>query len=122
MSLICRAPAGAPLAACWAAHRSQATRPAAGGEPTDRTPNGVAMRHNGRPRLLASTLAPTRIDPETRTIVCPRCQTWRGLTRSIIRVHSRPTDDDRVQGDRCSGSGQRITMDLTVDEWRRRLV
>lgn len=80
------------------------------------------MRHNGRPRLLASTLALTRIDPETRTVVCPRCETWRGLTRSIIRVHSEPTASDKVQGSRCPGSGQRITMDVTVEEWRRRLV
>ncbi|MGW2543987.1 hypothetical protein ACWC5I_24695 [Kitasatospora sp. NPDC001574] len=87
------------------------------------------MRHNGRPPLKASTIRPAHITlqpGEPVTVVCTDCGTWRKLTRSMIPAH-RSTDLGRdligadgrqVQRDaRCPGSGQRITMDLTVARW-----
>lgn len=77
------------------------------------------MRHNGRPRMHASTMRPNRLNlrpGEPRTVVCPDCDRWHGLRRGILSPH---WDD---WGALCPGSGQRICIDLDWDEWARRLL
>ncbi|MFC8454752.1 hypothetical protein [Kitasatospora sp. NPDC057223] len=83
--------------------------------------------------MKASTICPAHITlqpGEPVTVVCTDCGTWRKLTRSMIPAH-RSTDLGRdligadgrqVRRDaRCPGSGQRITMDLTVARWVTRI-
>lgn len=62
------------------------------------------MRHNGRPPLVASQQNRDRICIPY-AIVCPRCNTWRGIERHMIKTHH-----DGDAGIRCPGSGQRITF------------
>ena len=76
-------------------------------------------RHNGRPPLAASELAPSLImlTPGTRAVVaCPDCGTWRVPRRGMLPAH-RAADGIT----RCPGSGQRVRIDLTAAEWRARL-
>jgi hypothetical protein len=75
--------------------------------------------HNGRPALLASTLPPNVLNlrpGERPSMVCPDCQGWRLLYRSMIAAHR--ADDGTT---RCPGSGQRLTRDLTPEAWQARL-
>ncbi|WP_326793982.1 hypothetical protein OHA79_52140 (plasmid) [Streptomyces sp. NBC_00841] len=96
------------------------------------------MRHNGRAPLLASTMRPENLDlrdGEPRMAVCPDCQTWHRLTRSMITPHrssdgviasnDRPRryfGDKPAGGRRCPGSAQRITIDITVEQWGEKLL
>ncbi|MGY4966763.1 hypothetical protein [Streptomyces sp. 900105245] len=93
------------------------------------------MRHNGRAPIKASTMRPEHLsfrDGETPLAVCPDCNTWRRLTRSMIKAHRDGTDtpatdelryfgDKPAGGRRCPGSAQRISVDITVEEWGERL-
>ncbi|MGW1171670.1 hypothetical protein [Streptomyces sp. NPDC002550] len=93
------------------------------------------MRHNGRAPIKASTMRPEHLslrESEPRMAVCPDCQTWRRLTRSMITPHRDgvavpKTDERRYFGDkpaggrRCPGSAQRIDIDMTPEQWRERL-
>ncbi|WSM19098.1 hypothetical protein OHB49_44515 (plasmid) [Streptomyces sp. NBC_01717] len=96
------------------------------------------MRHNGRTPLLASTMRPEHLnlrEGDPRMAVCPDCQTWHRLTRSMITPH-RSSDgviasNDRPRrffgekpagGRRCPGSAQRITIDITVEQWGEKLL
>jgi hypothetical protein len=77
------------------------------------------VRHNGRPPLAASTLAPNlmMLSPASRpTLACPGCGTWRVPRRGMLPAH-RASDEVT----RCPGSGQRVTIDLTPAEWQARL-
>ncbi|WP_030895898.1 hypothetical protein [Streptomyces sp. NRRL F-5053] len=94
------------------------------------------MRHNGRTPIAASAMRPEHLslrEGEPRLAVCPDCHTWHRLTRSMIKPHrdSAPTqkpDERRYFGDkpaggrRCPGSAQRITIDITPEEWSERLL
>lgn len=93
------------------------------------------MRHNGRAPLQASQLRPEHLslrENEPRLAVCPDCDTWHRLKRSMITPHrapdANPKDERRYFGDkpaggrRCPGSAQRITMDITPEEWTERLL
>ncbi|MGW1988051.1 hypothetical protein ACWCPJ_37355 [Streptomyces collinus] len=93
------------------------------------------MRHNGRAPLRASTMRPEHLnlrDNEPRLAVCPDCQTWHRLKRSMILPHRAPdaTPDEtrRYFGDkpaggrRCAGSAQRVIIDITAEEWGQRLL
>ncbi|WP_329182183.1 hypothetical protein OG754_40340 (plasmid) [Streptomyces decoyicus] len=93
------------------------------------------MRHNGRAPLLASTLRPEHLslrDGEPRLAVCPDCETWCRLTRSMITPHRdgvpvpkttrRYVGDKPAGGRRCDGSAQRITIDITPEQWEERLL
>ncbi|MFG3384369.1 hypothetical protein [Streptomyces sp. NPDC047999] len=95
------------------------------------------MRHNRRAPLLASLLPPEHLslrEGEPRTIVCPDCSTWRRLERSMITPHRAPgaaPASDRPRryvgakpsgGPRCPGSAQRVTIDISVEEWGERLL
>lgn len=97
------------------------------------------MRHNGRTPITASSLRPGNLNlrkGET-SVVCPECNTWRRLTRSMIRPHrdgveqpmpeGRRYRDDTTSsqlsnGRRCPGSAQRIAMDITPEQWSEKLL
>lgn len=77
------------------------------------------MRHNDRPPIAASELAPNllMLSPGSRPVLaCPDCGTWRVPQRGMMPAH-RAADDVT----RCPGSGQRIRIDLTPAEWQARL-
>ncbi|MEU6053108.1 hypothetical protein ABZ829_22070 [Streptomyces xanthochromogenes] len=98
------------------------------------------MRHNGRTPIKASTIRPENLnlrDGETRTVVCPECNTWHRLQRGMIMPHRdgvevakdgprRYRDDSNAtkpsNGRRCSGSAQRIDIDITPEQWGERLL
>ena len=77
------------------------------------------MRHNGRPPLAASTLAPNLLMlplGSRPVLACPDCGTWRVPQRGMLPAHRAA---DGVT--RCAGSGQRVVIDVTPAEWRTRL-
>ncbi|MCD9165813.1 hypothetical protein [Streptomyces albireticuli] len=89
------------------------------------------MKHNGRLPLQASTIRPDLInlrDGEKRAIVCPDCRVWRPIQDRMVTAHRavphsgqprhRRSGPDRTP--RCPGSGQRIWIDLTADQWHAR--
>ncbi|MFF5147873.1 hypothetical protein ACFY6U_50595 [Streptomyces sp. NPDC013157] len=96
------------------------------------------MRHNGRTPIKASSLRPENLnlrEGET-SVVCPDCDSWRRLTRSMIHPHrdgveqpkpeGRRYRDDTTSskpsnGRRCPGSAQRIEMDITPEQWSEKL-
>lgn len=99
------------------------------------------MRHNGRTPIKASSLRPEHLnlrEGETRMVVCPDCQTWHRLTRSMIHPHrdgvvppkpegrryrdAPSVKDKSSSGRRCPGSAQRIEIDITPEEWTERLL
>ncbi|MCA1221406.1 hypothetical protein [Streptomyces sp. 8L] len=69
---------------------------------------------------------------EPRLVVCPDCESWCGLERSMIKPHrdgtEAPTRARRYVGDkpsrgrRCPGSAQRIVFDVTSEQWGERLL
>ncbi|WP_238697605.1 hypothetical protein [Streptomyces sp. E2N166] len=72
-------------------------------------------------------------DGEPPLAVCPDCDTWHRLTRSMIKPHRASIDaprtgerryygDKPTGGPRCPGSAQRITIDITVEEWGEKLL
>ena len=99
------------------------------------------MRNNGRPPLAASELPLHHLhlrDNGTHSLTCPDCGQWQDLRKGQV-ADPRPTcgttqgrimDGQPVRlitphrprnGARCPGSGQRIVLDLTVQEWLTRL-
>ncbi|WP_067487393.1 hypothetical protein [Actinomadura hibisca] len=94
------------------------------------------MKDNGRPPIYASDLPITHLDlrpkpepknkaraegPET-LIVCPDCGWWVALKRHMVHPHRdrrRRTRDGRVP--RCSGSGQRVIVNVSYEIWREQL-
>ncbi|MFF3516573.1 hypothetical protein [Streptomyces sp. NPDC002573] len=94
------------------------------------------MRHNGRAPIKASTMRPENLnlrENEPRMAVCPDCQTWRRLTRSMIAPHRDGVDvpksdarryfgDKPAGGRRCPGSAQRIDIDITPEQWSEKLL
>jgi hypothetical protein len=75
----------------------------------------VVRRHNGRPVILASALAPgsVSITAGDRPLVsCPEwgCGRWVYVQRGVLKPHH------RERKARCPGSGQRVTVDLTPVE------
>ncbi|MGW4597007.1 hypothetical protein ACWEOA_17120 [Streptomyces sp. NPDC004457] len=98
------------------------------------------MRHNGRAPIKASSLRPEHLnlrEGEARMIVCPECETWHRLTRSMIHPHRDGVEQPRPEGRRyrdasdktkpsngrrCPGSAQRIIIDITPAEWTEQLL
>lgn len=79
----------------------------------------VGMRHNRRPPLRTSGIAPNRVSlyrGERPQVACPLCGRWRLLERGMLRPHR--ADDGRA---RCPGSGQRIVIDEAPEQWLARL-
>lgn len=76
------------------------------------------MRSNGRPALRASALSVEEIlvHPRERVMVaCRECGAWRTLKRSMVTPHR------EVSGRGwCSGSGQKVLVDLAVGVWQAR--
>jgi hypothetical protein len=76
------------------------------------------VMHNHRPPLRASELPPNWINlrvGEKRSAVCPDCRCWQVMRdRNMITYH-------KAGGKHCLGSGQRITIDLTAEQWQERL-
>ncbi|MFD0055052.1 hypothetical protein ACFVHR_15100 [Streptomyces sp. NPDC127168] len=95
------------------------------------------MLHNGRAPIKASRMRPEHLnlrEGETPLAVCPDCESWHRLTRSMISPHRDSSDKPaktggrRYYGDkperrrRCPGSAQRITIDLTPEQWGQALL
>ncbi|MGG7568957.1 hypothetical protein [Streptomyces sirii] len=93
------------------------------------------MRHNGRAPIKASAMRPEHLslrDGEPRLAVCPKCDTWHRLTRSMITPHrdgvpvqktdTRYFGDKPAGGRRCPGSAQRIIIDITPERWEESLL
>ncbi|MEV7003322.1 hypothetical protein AB0N62_37435 [Streptomyces sp. NPDC093982] len=97
------------------------------------------MRHNGRAPIKASSLRPENLNLREgeKSVVCPDCNAWRRLTRSMIRPHrdgvEQPKPEERryrdaspatrlSNGRRCPGSAQRIEIDLTLEQWSGQLL
>lgn len=90
------------------------------------------MRHNGQPVILASSLPPNLIslrgEGEGRgraRVACPACGRWRSIKRGMVTAHRGPhvpgadawPAELRPRPLRCLGSGQRIRVDLSFEEW-----
>lgn len=74
--------------------------------------------HNGRPALPASSFPASQLNlrpNETRSIVCPECRTWRVLSGGVIRPHRTESGVNR-----CTGSGQRVYLDIPLAELEER--
>jgi hypothetical protein len=99
------------------------------------------MRNNGRPPLAASELIDLVYLREsgTHSVCCPDCGQWQDLRKGQV-ANPRPATTDAARGRimdgqpvrlitphrprngaRCLGSGQRIVLDVTVQEWLTRL-
>lgn len=91
------------------------------------------MRHNGRAPLKASEMPPGQInlrENEPIQVRCPDCKSRCFLERSMIKAHRdgqpvqkgtrRYLGDEPASGRRCHGSGQRIIIDITPEEWAER--
>lgn len=77
------------------------------------------MRHNRRPRIPTTDIAPNRLSlrrGELIQVACPFCDRWRLVERGMLRPHRR---GDGTQ--RCPGSGQRVRVNETEEQWRLRL-
>ncbi|GAA2630935.1 hypothetical protein GCM10010411_81110 [Actinomadura fulvescens] len=91
------------------------------------------MRSNGRPIILASKLPPNLLSLSDRggctLIGCPECGVWRSIKRSMITPHRGPNvpgadawpAEFRPPAPWCPGSGQKVKVDLSFEEWRARL-
>lgn len=128
----------------WAAHRSGValsrarawSKESSAERDETATNEGDLMRHNGRAPLMASRMRPEHLnlrDGEPRMAVCPDCLRWRRLQRSVITPHradatpspGRPRryhGDKPAGGPRCPGSAQRITIDISIEQWGERLL
>ncbi|MGH3377656.1 MAG: hypothetical protein ACRDS0_03840 [Pseudonocardiaceae bacterium] len=77
------------------------------------------MRHNNRPKILASALPAHQLSlhpGESRSYVCGDCGRWTLLHRGVALTHR--TADGMT---RCPGSGQRIVCDITPVLWAARV-
>ncbi|MFD0687339.1 hypothetical protein [Actinomadura fibrosa] len=75
-------------------------------------------RHNNRPVIAASTLGFERLSlhaGEPVSMVCPTCERWTLWRRGMLKAHSA----DHVTGARCTGSNQRIYLDVDPAQWLR---
>jgi hypothetical protein len=84
-------------------------------------PKGFEMRHNGRPPIKTSTIAPHLIDlsGERPMLSCPECGWWAHLRRGMVPAHRTATSatfaNDKAA--RCPASGQRVTVDTHPVKW-----
>jgi hypothetical protein len=75
-------------------------------------------KDNGRPVIKASELgfAALSLHPgESPTLVCPDCGRWSFWKRGMIKPHNSAADE------RCSGSNQRLDLDVSTGDWLRSL-
>ncbi|WP_157407865.1 hypothetical protein [Actinomadura atramentaria] len=91
------------------------------------------MRHNGRPVILASRLTPNLLSLSDQggcaLVACPDCGCWRSVKRGMVTAHRGPDvpgadawpAEFRPSPPRCPGSGQRVRIDVTFEQWRKEL-
>ncbi|MFI2241172.1 hypothetical protein [Streptomyces chrestomyceticus] len=77
------------------------------------------------PPLVVSSLKPHEVDLAYSTLVCPTCRTWVPINaphssrpRLVPHHTEKAGTDDPV---RCPGSHRLVDVNLTVDQWFRRL-
>ncbi|MEU1516273.1 hypothetical protein ABZ490_29745 [Streptomyces sp. NPDC005811] len=76
------------------------------------------------PAIVVSKLLPIDIDllPGTESLVCPNCRTWCPITghdgRNPKLVPHHTGRAGTAEPRRCVGSNRRVTLDLTIAEWR----
>jgi hypothetical protein len=77
------------------------------------------------PPLVASSLKPHEVDLAYSTLVCPTCRTWVPISAphsarpKLVPHHTEKAGtEDPI---RCAGSHRLVTINLTVDQWFRRL-
>jgi hypothetical protein len=77
------------------------------------------------PSLVVSSLKPHEVDLAYSTLVCPTCRTWVPINAphserpKLVPHHTEKVGtEDPI---RCRGSHRLVTIDLTVDQWFRRL-
>ncbi|MFI7359470.1 hypothetical protein ACIBTP_36745 [Streptomyces avidinii] len=80
------------------------------------------MRPSSRPALLLSKIPPHHInltEGESRTAVCPDCETWHPIQRRMIKTHHLERTGRGAGGEapRCPGSARRIEFDITIEQW-----
>lgn len=91
-----------------------------------RTSLSPVHRPNGRARLHTSTVDPRRMrltEPDSCQLACPMCGRWRNLqtlpgVSDEKHVGAHRADDGIT---RCPGSGQRVVVDETLQQWRARV-
>ncbi len=77
------------------------------------------MRHNNKPVIKSTKLAPNRISLREGwppLVACSVCGKWKQLRRGMLQPH-RAADNQT----RCPHSGQRIQITETYQQWRLRL-
>nr|BFD88458.1 hypothetical protein StreXyl84_78590 [Streptomyces sp. Xyl84] len=77
------------------------------------------------PPLVVSSLKPHEVDLAYSTLVCPTCRTWVPINAphsarpKLVPHHTEKAGtEDPI---RCPGSHRLVTINLTVDQWFRRL-
>ncbi|MER6466435.1 hypothetical protein ABT278_39040 [Streptomyces sp. NPDC001228] len=83
---------------------------------------------NPRPPIVLSTIPVNEVDlaPGREHMVCPECRTWcpiTGVDRTpkLVPHHTDPAGTPNPR--RCmAGTDRRVTIDITVEDWRRVLV
>ncbi|MFD5898616.1 hypothetical protein [Streptomyces sp. NPDC060366] len=91
---------------------------------TKRKARTRTKRVSHRPAIVVSMVLPNLIDllPGTESLVCPDCETWcpitghDGLTPKLVPHHTGRAGTGEAR--RCGGSNRRVTIDLTIAEWR----
>ncbi|KEF10624.1 hypothetical protein DF18_36535, partial [Streptomyces rimosus] len=76
------------------------------------------------PPLVVSSLKPHEVDLAYSTLVCPTCRTWVPINAPHSRPKLVPHHTEKAGTDdpvRCPGSNRLVTVNVTVDQWFRRL-
>jgi len=78
------------------------------------------VKSNGRPTVKISSLPVLHVvlqGGRNAAVVCPSCRTWQTARGGLLQVHA--TDGNKkTRGniDRCPGSGQHLTFDMTESQ------
>lgn len=77
----------------------------------------LRVKSNGRPTLTISSLPVLRVQlhgGRNASLVCPSCGTWQIARGGLVQVHAQDGNKQtRGNIDRCPGSGQHLTFDVT---------
>jgi hypothetical protein len=78
------------------------------------------VKSNGRQTIRISSLPVLEIEllgARTAALVCVHCRTWQMARGGLVQVHA--VDGNKVtrgNADRCAGSGQHLTFDVSAAE------